>query len=63
MRNDAHHIGRNHDVERGVGKFERTRVHHLQAPDLRQRHALDTGARRAQHRRRDVDAGHQHIAG
>ena len=60
--NDAHHIGRERDVKRRVGKFERSGVHHIEALNLRQPFSIDPRARRAQHRRRDIDARHQHIA-
>ena len=60
--NDAHHIRRERDVKRRVRKFERSGVHDMEPPNLRQPFSIDPRVRRPQHRRRNIDAGHKHVA-
>ena len=60
--NDAHHVGREGDVESGVGELEPGRIHEVKPLDLREPLAFDPRPGGAEHRRADVDPGHQRVA-
>ena len=52
----CHHVLRDHDVERGVGKAEPLGVHHRDAVDVIEPFVGDALLRLAQHRFRNIDS-------